>query len=94
LSRAAATAVAAPACVRCLIAIARDASTPSRRCEGTSQDAACDFEQERRVAVVFSVCRAVLEARFDGGHDAPRHAVAVTVRHAAERAPRLVAGLF
>ena len=94
LARAAATAVAAPACVffggvftgrwrgtRRRYAIAATVKAPRGR-------RMSDLEQERRVARG----RAVREARLDGGDDAARHAVAVAVGLAAPGAPRLVAG--
>ena len=98
LARAAATAVAAPACVFF------GGVFPGNR-HGVERDATrvhaiaatvkaphghrmSDLEQERRVARG----RAVREARLDGGDDAARHAVAVPVGLAAPGAPRLVAG--
>ena len=97
LARAAATAVAAPACV--FFGGVFPSPRP-RDMSGTHQHAIAatvkaphgrrmsDLEQERRVARG----RAVREARLDGGDDAARHAVAVSGRACRSGAPRLVAG--
>ena len=103
LARAAATAVAAPACVffegvfpgnrdatRVLSSVVRFSyqHAIAATVKAPHRHRMSDLEQERRVARG----RAVREARLDGGDDAARHAVAVPVGLAAPGPPRVVAG--